>query len=650
MGLPGSDQPPRIVGGSSYHVGVNDWLIPPRHSHAERLARRLQVSPVTGHLLGQLGFLDAGEARTFLEPRLSELHPPEGLPGIEEAAARLDRAAAEGEKILLFGDYDVDGITGASVLWTVLSEFGAAVEVHIPCRSEGYGINRPRLERAAAEGVKVVVSIDNGIAAHDEAAYLAEAGLDLIVVDHHTMSTHEDGSPKLPPAHALVHPRLPGSSYENPHLCGAGVAFKVAWALAARRGREGRPTKALRDVLLRCLSLVALGTVADVVPLVGENRVLVRFGLRALTVNPPPGLAELLRVARVEGEIDSVGVAFRLAPRLNAAGRMGQARRAFELLTATDPEEARRLADELDTENTARRELQRRVSEEAIAQVKEVYGPDSASISAAGIVVWSEDWPHGVIGIVASRLVEEFHRPVLIAEIQGEPGAPDYKAKGSGRSVEAVDLLASLEPHRPLFKRMGGHAMALGFTIDPGRLDDLRAAFAQGVADHLGLAEGATPAEIRAALAGYEVVTAGEVGLDEVSRELMAELEALSPFGAGNPEPVFVARDVFLAGEPRLMGQRGDHVSFRVRQGERVLRTVAWKRPELWHELRERAGPGPGGPRPFSLAFRPKLNRFRGEVKVELELTAIKFGPAGQTPPEAGAEASPAAESERVTV
>lgn len=637
---------------------MNDWSIPPRHSHAERLARRLQVSPVTGHLLGQLGFLDAGDARTFLEPRLSELLPFQGLPGIEAAAARLDRAAAEGEKILLFGDYDVDGITGASVLWTVLSEFGAAVEVHIPDRSEGYGINRPRLERAAAEGVKVVVSIDNGIAAHAEAAYLADAGLDLIVVDHHTMSTHEDGSPKLPPACALVHPRLPGSSYENPHLCGAGVAFKVAWALAARRGRAGRPTKPLRDVLLRCLSLVALGTVADVVPLVGENRVLVRFGLRALTVSPPPGLAELLRVARVEGEVDSVGVAFRLAPRLNAAGRMGQARRAFELLTATDPAEARRLADELDADNTARRELQRRVSEEAIAQVKEVYGPDSASISAAGIVVWSDDWPHGVIGIVASRLVEEFHRPVLIAEIQGDPASDgnsdansDYKAKGSGRSVEAVDLLASLEPHRPLFKRMGGHAMALGFTIEPERLEELRAAFSQGVAEHLGLSEGATPAQIRAALAGYEVVTAGEVDLDEVTRELMAELEALSPFGAGNPEPVFVARDVFLAGEPRLMGQRGDHVSFRVRQGDRVLRTVAWKRPELWHELRERAGPGPGGPRPFSLAFRPKLNRFRGEVKVELELTAIKFGPVDQAPPSADAEPRPAlAESEQVTV
>ncbi|MGE0711775.1 MAG: single-stranded-DNA-specific exonuclease RecJ [Planctomycetota bacterium] len=607
---------------------MSDWLIPPREDDRD-LARTLQVSAVTAHLLRRLGLEDEGAARAFLEPSLKDLVPPAGLNHVDRAAERLERAIGAGERVLLFGDYDVDGITGAAVLHEVLSALGAEVEVHIPDREEGYGINRPRLERAAAEGVRVVVSIDNGIAAVAEAAYLAEAGLDLIVVDHHTIGA------ELPIAVALVHPRV-GEHYANPNLCGAGVAFKVAWAVAEKMGKS----RALRDLLLRCLSLVALGTVADVVPLVGENRVLVRYGLRALTVGPPPGLAELLRVARVEGEVDATNVAFRLAPRLNAAGRMGRARRAFDLLTARDVGAARALADELDQENERRRALQDRVGAEAEAQVREVYGEP---VPAAGIVVWGEDWPHGVVGIVASRLVETFHRPVLIASVEGA-GTPECRAKGSGRSVEMVDLLASLEPHRPLFQRMGGHAAALGFTIDVDRLPALRDAFAQGVAAQLGLPADAGTPELEAVLAGYEVVTAGEVALDEVSRELLAELEQLSPFGAGNPEPVFAAREVFLAGDPRTMGRTGEHVSFMVRQGDQVFRTVAWKRPELVEELRRHAGPGPGGPRPFEVAFRPRLNTWNGQTKVELELTAIRFAGSKQADGRDAAVAKPQAE------
>jgi single-stranded-DNA-specific exonuclease len=594
------------VSGRASNARVNDWLIPPRDA-SPPLAETLRVSPVTAHLLQRLGIEDAEDARSFMDPTLKELLPPEGLPDVEKAAARLQTAIGRGERVLLFGDYDVDGITGAAVLYEVLTALGGVVEVHIPDRCEGYGLNRPRLEKAVAEGVALVVSIDNGIAAVDEAAYLAEQGLDLIVVDHHTVGE------TLPIACARVHPRVGDAPYGNPNLCGAGVAFKVAWATAEIMGKSRR----LRDLLLRCLSLVAMGTIADIVPLVGENRVLVRFGLSALTVRPPAGLAELLRVAKVDGPLDAMAVAFRLAPRINAAGRMGNARRAFNLLTATDPEEARRLALELDGENERRRTLQRRVGDEAEAQVREVYGDE---VSAAGIVVWGEDWPHGVVGIVASRLVETFHRPVLIASVE-----EDGRAKGSGRSVEKVDLLASLEPHRALFQRMGGHAAALGFTIDVERLPELRTAFAQGVTEHLDLSPEPTLPELRAAMAGYEVVTVGEVCLDEVSRDLMDELERLSPFGAGNPEPVFAARGVFLAGEPKLMGKTGQHVSFLLRQGERVFRTVAWRRPELIEELRSHAGPGPGGARSFEVAFKPRLNRFRGVTKVELELEAIRF-------------------------
>ena len=587
---------------------MDTWNIPDREAGNEELAQRLLVSPLTAHLLQRLGFDERNAAQAFLEPRLRELCPPEGLPQIELAVARLERAIAEQELILLFGDYDVDGITGAAVLSQILKALGARVETHIPDRSEGYGVNIPRLERAASEGVAVVITIDNGIAALDEARRCVELGLDLIVCDHHTMRE------ELPVACALVHPRLPGSTYGNPHLCGAGVAFKLGWALAAHQG-GGRPSPALRDLLLRCMSLVAMGTVADVVPLVGENRILVRFGLKALTVSPPPGLAELLKLGRVEGEVDATTVAFRIAPRINAAGRMGRAGRAFELLTTAEAREARALATELDRDNRRRREVQERVFDEAAAQVREAYGEP---VQAAGIVVWGQDWPHGVVGIVASRLVETFHRPVLIASVDGD------QSKGSGRSLEGVDLLASLEPHRALFLRMGGHAAALGFTILSDGLPALRAAFSQGVAEQLGLESDADAGELQAALKAFELESVGEVRLGEITREFLAELERLAPYGAGNPEPVFVACGLVLAGEPRLLGDSGKHAAFQIKQDGLVMRTVAFNQPELFDLLRAK-GRGPGGARPFDLAFKPRLNRFRGQVSVELEYVGIRF-------------------------
>lgn len=597
---------------------MDTWNIPAREAGSEDLARRLLVSPLTGHLLRRLGFSEENAAQAFLEPKLRELCPPEGLPQMDLAVARLERAIQAQEKVLLFGDYDVDGITGAAVLSQILSALGAQVETHIPDRSEGYGVNVPRLERAAAEGVRVVITIDNGIAAIDEARRCVELGLDLIVCDHHTMRE------ELPVACALVHPRLPGSTYGNPNLCGAGVAFKLGWALAAHMG-GGRPSPAMRDLLLRCMSLVAMGTVADVVPLVGENRILVRYGLKALTVSPPPGLAELLKLGRVEGEVDSTTVAFRIAPRINAAGRMGRAGRAFDLLTTGEAREARALATELDRDNRRRRDVQERVFDEAAAQVREAYGEP---VQAAGIVVWGEDWPHGVVGIVASRLVETFHRPVLIASIEGE------RSKGSGRSLEAVDLLASLEPYRDVFVRMGGHAAALGFTIETPRLPELREAFSKGVAEQLGLEPDADPDEFQGALAGCAIESVGEVRLSEITRELLAELERLAPYGAGNPEPIFVARGLVLAGEPRLLGDSGKHAAFQVKQDELVFRTVAFNEPELFDLLRAK-GRGPGGARPFDLAFKPRLNRFRGRVSVELEYAGVRFA----TPARSASEA-----------
>jgi single-stranded-DNA-specific exonuclease len=587
------------------------WVFAEREQDTAELVKRLGVTPITAHLLVRAGYQEVAAAKEFLEPTLLDLLPPEALPNMDAATARLEEAIREQHLILLFGDYDVDGNTGAAILEQMLSALGAKVEVHIPNRDEGYGLGVPRLQRAKDEGVRLVISIDNGIAAIDEAKFMAELGLDLIVADHHTMGD------ELPVAVALIHPQLPGSTYPNPHLCGAGVAFKLAWGTAKRVEGKERLSPALKEVLLRCLSLVALGTVADVVSLTGENRALVRHGLKALAVRPTAGMKELLRVARVDGDATTTDVAFRIAPRLNAAGRMGDARRAYRLLVTEDASEAKRLAEELDEENKRRREVQARVYAEAKAQVLEVYGEE---VAEAGIVVWDEGWPHGVVGIVAAKLTETFKRPALIASVEG-----DGKAKGSGRSVAGVNLLASLESHRDLFERMGGHAAAVGFTIGVDRLSDLRRAFDLGVKEFLGLAGTAEAREIRARLDGYEVEADVEVRLDELSRDLMEELERMEPFGQGNPEPLFAARDVTLAGAPKLMGKTGAHVSFMVRQGDRVIRTVAFGRRELWEQLNDNAGQGPGGAKTFEVAFRPRLNRWRGQAKLELELKAIRF-------------------------
>lgn len=592
-------------------AAAREWIVPGREQAARDLARRLGVSPVTAEILLRRGYGEVDTAREFLEPALSRLMDPEGLPGMAAGADRLVAALRGGEKVLLFGDYDVDGTTGAVVLHEVLTALGGQVEVHIPDRGEGYGLNRPRLERAAAEGVRVLVSIDNGIAAVEEAEFLHAQGIDLVVADHHTMGE------RLPKAVALIHPRLPGSTYGNPHLCGAGVAFKLAWAVATRLGSNGKPTRAMADVLLRCLAFVALGTVADVVPLVGENRIIVRYGLRALAAGVLPGPRALMEVGKVEGDLGTHEVAFRLAPRLNAAGRMGVARRAFELLTTRDPERARALAKELDEENDRRRQVQDRVFREAKERVEAVYGPPP--LRAPGIVVWDEGWPHGIVGIVAAKLTETYSRPALVA------GVEHGKAKGSGRTCGGVDLLRSLEPARDLFVRMGGHQAAVGFTAEPERLEAVREAFNAGIAASLGLDPETPGAEVAARLEGYEVVADAEVRLDEVSRQLVDEIERMSPFGEGNAEPLFAVRDVTLAGEPRPMGKKGEHLSFHVRQGEHVIRTVAFGRPELVQVLQERARPGPTGAARFDLAFRPRINRWNGEQKLELELKAIRF-------------------------
>jgi single-stranded-DNA-specific exonuclease len=605
------------------------WQVAERETERGRaLAMHLGVTPVTAHLLIQRGHDDPAAARSFLEPTLAELVKPAGLPDIEAGAARVLRAITSKEKVLLFGDYDVDGTTGSVILHEVLTALGGDVEVHIPDRSEGYGLNAPRLERAIADGVKLVISIDTGVTAVAEADLLAARGVDFVVCDHHTLGA------TLPKAVAIIHPRLPSSTYANPNLCGAGVAFKLAWAVAELAG-GGKMAAQVKQVVLRCVAFVALGTVADVVPLVGENRTLVRWGLRGLR-GAGEGMRALLGAAGMQellewrgGEVpdrlqpSATDIGFRLAPRLNAAGRMGSARRAFQLLVTKDPVEAAKLAKELDEENGKRRALQDRVYREAVAQVLDVYGDPAtpeAPLRRPGIVAWHEGWPHGIVGIVAAKLTERFKRPALVASVE----SPD-KAKGSGRTCGDVDLLRALEPGKAHLQRFGGHAAACGFTADPKELDGLRAAFDHGVVASLGLPVDTPLHEVAARLEGYEVVADAQLELGEVSRQLVDELDKLAPFGEGNAEPVFTARGVTLVGQPRPMGAKGEHVSVLLRQGSTTVRAVAFGREDLLRLLMERARPGPNGPAALDVAFRPKRNTWNGETKIELELEDLRL-------------------------
>jgi single-stranded-DNA-specific exonuclease len=616
------------------------WVYPESDGPlAGALARDARISPLLARLLLRRGVATPDAAAAFLDPALTQLHDPSLLPNIAPALDRISAAIAAHEPILLYADYDVDGTTGAAILYDVLTRLGGTVLVHVPDRvKDGYGLKVERLKRAREEeGARVVISIDNGVAALDEARFCREIGLDLIVTDHHTMKS------ELPDALAVIHPRVPSSRYPNPHICGAGVAFKLAWAAAQRmsspRAGVGPGSGAaagtklpaeLRERLLCALGLVALGTIADVVALKDENRAFVRHGLKVLGLGPTPGIRALLSVCDEDQEkpkrLDSTHVAFQVAPRLNAAGRMGDARRAFELLTAPTDDRAHALAAELDRENARRRGVQKETLASARAEIERVYGKNSGlAADAAGIVIAGADWPLGVVGIVAAKLVEEFHRPVLVLTAQADAKAgPALLFKGSGRSVPEVDLLRCLERCREHLETFGGHAAACGLSLTRERIDAFRAAWSAAVAAERGSLD-ASPHEASAPLDGVAppLVIDLEVALADVSPNLLHELDLLEPYGQGNRPPLLAARGLELAGEPRPMGRDGDHCSFFVRQGESVLRTVAFGRRDLLEVLRSRARDRRGGR--FELAFRPKLNRWNGTTSVELECEELRF-------------------------
>ncbi|HUR53121.1 MAG TPA: single-stranded-DNA-specific exonuclease RecJ [Gemmataceae bacterium] len=576
-------------------------LLPCDRDATNRLAAAVRVSPVVAQLLLNRGVTSAADATRFLDPSLAGLHPPQTLPDIPAAADRLAKAITDKRKICVYGDYDVDGVTGTAILVQLLTKLGAAVEFHVPLRmSEGYGLNSARLGELAKAGVSVVVSVDCGIASIDEAVEAKRLGIELIVTDHHEMKTDAAGKPILPDAAVLVHPRLPGSEYPFDGLSGAGVALKLAWALSQRASGGGRASPELREFLLDAVGLAALGLVADVVPLRDENRILVNAGLDRIRDVPSIGLKALMEAAGIGAgkPVTAEDVGFKLAPRINAAGRLGCASLAVELLTTKNTAKARTLAEYLEKQNSERQSVERKIT----SQAKEMM--DGAALPH-GIVLASADWHPGVIGIVASRLVDHFSRPALVISIR--PDEP--LSVGSGRSVPGFPLHEALKACDEFLEGHGGHAAAAGFKIRPDRIDAFRERFNAYVGEHF---PGGPPAG--------RLTLDAEVPLSAITFGLMKDIDKLEPYGAANPKPKFLAAGLKVEGA-RLIGtgEPQKHMDFRVRQGETVMRAVAWNMADRFDELLSSNGE-------CCLAFTPKVNEWNGSRKLELQVIDLKPG------------------------
>ncbi len=512
------------------------WVLPtPEAELAGALAAELMLPLAVSELLLQRGLRTASEAHTFLHPALDQLHDPFSMRDMDKAVERLEQAIAGAEPILIYGDYDVDGTTAVVLLKTAIERLGGTVRFHVPHRlREGYGMQREVLERAAAEGVRLVVSVDTGIRAFAAAEAAETLGLEVIVTDHHL----PDGA-GLPRALAILNPNQPGCAYACKGLCGAGVAFKLAQALLARAamGNAAAEERLKTKLLPSFLKMLAIATVADAVPLRGENRAIVALGLEALREPVSPGLRALMQVAQLDPQrkrLNAMDVGFRLGPRINAAGRMDVADDVVELFTTRHAARAAELAAKLDGLNSERRATEAAALAEVLSRLSE-----PAFAESRILVLDGQGWHRGVIGILASRVVEAAGKPTLVIAHE------DGEAYGSGRSIEGFHLLQALESCAELFTRFGGHAHAAGFSLPSTRVAELRERLTRYAETHVRDEDLLLP-----------VHCDGELTLDHVTPALYRALRRLEPFGMENPEPAFVARGLLLAAEPRYMKER----------------------------------------------------------------------------------------------
>jgi single-stranded-DNA-specific exonuclease len=569
-----------------------EWEIRQGSPNAEGLAKSLKVSPLLAQVLINRGISDVHGGSVFLRPKLSGLIAPEKMPGVGVAVARIKHAIRTKEKITVYGDYDVDGIAGVAILWQLITLLGGQVDFYIPHRiDEGYGLNAEAVATLAKGGTRLLITADCGIGACQAVELAGQLGVEVIVTDHHQQG------PELPKAIAIVHPAM-DPNYTNQDSCGAMVAFKLAWATANEFNAGKKLEPKLREFMLNATSMAAMGTVADIVDMRGENRILTNYGLKALPGCKLCGITALIESAGLTGQgLDSFHIGFRLAPMLNAAGRMGHARLAVELLTTDSPVRSMHISEYLKEQNNQRKVCERKIFKQACEMIVQrgLHHPDRKSI-----VLASEDWHNGVIGIVASKIVDKFYRPTIM--INSSNGL----AQGSARSIEGFDLLAAITACSGHLTSFGGHKMAAGIKIEAGKIEQFAADIEEYARENLSDEDVVSKLHIDAV-----------ASLNELSREMVSELDLLGPFGQGNPEPIFATKGVRLSSAPRKIGSGSEHLQLAITDNTAAIRCIGFGMGKLEKKLLEHEF--------FNVAYQPQINNYNGNNNVQLVISDIQF-------------------------
>lgn len=552
-----------------------------------QLANALKVSPLVAALLISRGYETPEKAEKFLDPKLEDLHDPFLLKDLDKAVGRIFQAIEAGEKILIWGDYDVDGTTGTVVLRKALEILGAKTGYHVPHRfTEGYGLNIEKLAEAKAKGYTLAISVDTGSRAFEAADWARANAMDLIITDHH-LADEKLGNPN---AFAVINPNQKGCPYPDKNLAGVGVAFKLAHALLREKGQE--------KIVKGFLKMVAIGTIADIMKLTGENRAIVALGLRDLPSATNFGLKALMEVADCRSEMSSYDIGFRIAPRINAAGRMDEALTVIKLFEAKTFEKAREYAEVLDSRNRERQKVQTEISQLALLEYLETGGSASQTHVA---VVAGENWHRGVIGLASSRITDKIYRPSLVISLENGIG------HGSARSIEKFNLHDALESCAELFEKFGGHAAACGFTIRRENIDLLREKLNSHAARVLA-DEDLIP----------EIKIDAVVSAQTMNLEVVRELKCLEPYGAGNPKPKFVTRDLFIVDEPFVMKEK--HLKMRLSDGRGKQFEAVW-----WDGVEKSKGRTLAPKTRIELAYTPEANTWQGNTRLQLVVEDLRI-------------------------
>ncbi len=559
------------------------WIITKHDFEAVKsLSKQLDVTPLIAALLISRGHETKEKSEKFLNPLYSDLHEPFLLKDMEKAVGRILEAIDKKEKILIWGDYDVDGTTGTVLLRKTLKILGAQTGFHVPNRfTEGYGINIPALAEAKANGFTLAISVDCGIRSFEPLEWAASNDLDFIVTDHH-LSDEIKGNP---PAVAVVNPNQPGCKYPDKNLAGVGVAFKLAHALLRERGKENQ----LKDFL----KIAAIGTVADVMQLKGENRTIVSLGLKDLPTTTNLGLKALMEVSDCRSDMTSYHIGFRIAPRINAAGRMDAAKHVVELFESEDFNETRKLAGILDSRNRERQQVQQKITELALFETEDI--GDQKFVVVAG-----DNWHRGVIGLAASRIAEKLYRPTIVLSVENGYG------HGSARSISNFHLLKALESCSDLFEQFGGHAAAAGMKIETNKIDLLRKSLNIYAEDIL------SAEDLQPILKIDAVVTSQTLSL-----ALVEDLRKFEPFGAGNPKPVFVTKGLCLNGEPFVMKDK--HLKFRLRNDNGKQFEAVW-----WDGVERSIGRTLTPDSRIEVAYTAEANSWQGNTRLQLVVEDLR--------------------------